>query len=364
MTSEVMAREPRLYKIAADARGLPSVAPMEWNKVRSFVLLSALILGLGAGQTAALAAEPPAQKDSLDHVLLWGRDIDQVSAIMAVKLGFQVRPGRNPGGVANRYVRLADRGYLELLGITRPDADMDPGMLADQASLKGGPGARSVGVRAAALDQVYAMLRDKAFGLTPVFTASANDPDGAGPTQPPRWRLFAFARPPLSSTVFFIDYAPGKTDPASVLDDRLAREHPNGARELSAFWLLSADAEADRKQLEKMGFGGARPVRVSQVAARGYCIPVGSGGVLALQPDGAGIAADALREGGPQVLGVSVGVADLDTARRRVERGYEQPLASYAGVLGKSFLAPTRNDLGMLIEFHAAAGTTTACGDR
>jgi hypothetical protein len=333
--------------------------------VRPFLLLSALILTLGVAAPATLAAPSSEPASQLDHVLLWGRDIDQVSAIMAVKLGFQVRPGRAPGGVANRYVRLADRGYIELLGVTRPNPDMDPGMLADQASLKGGPGARSVGVRSSALDQVHALLKGKGLAVTPVFTASANDPDGGGPTKPPRWRLFAFEQPPLSSTLFFIDYAPDKTDPASVADDLAARQHPNGARALSAFWLLSSDADADRKQLERLGFAGALPVRIPQISARGYCIPVGPNGVLALEPDGQGIAADALRDGGPQVLGVSIGVADLDAAKRRVERGYEQSLAGYKGVWGDAFLAPTHDDLGMFIEFHALPGTagSKTCGD-
>ncbi len=329
--------------------------------MRSFALFSALILA--AAPLAARAADPVVA-DKLDHALLWGRDIDQVSAIMAVKLGFQVRPGRDPGGVANRYVRLADGGYVELLGIARPKPDMDPGMLADQASLKGGPGARSVGLHSSALDAVHALMKDKGLAATPVFAASADDPDGQGPTKPPRWRLFAFERQPLSSSVFFIDYAPPRTDPASVTDDRIAREHPNGARSLSAFWLLSADAEADRQALEKMGFSGARPVRVAQVGAHGYCIPVGPDAVLALQPDGPGVAADALKAGGPQVLGISLGVADLDLAKRRVERGYEQALATYPGAWGPSFLAPTQGDLGMLIEFHAEPGkaTSQACG--
>lgn len=37
----------------------------------------------------------------VDHVLIWSRNIDQVTSIMAVKLGFQVRPGGDFGdGVA------------------------------------------------------------------------------------------------------------------------------------------------------------------------------------------------------------------------------------------------------------------------
>jgi hypothetical protein len=123
---------------------------------------------------------------------------------------------------------------------------------------------------------------------------------------------------------------------------------------VTAFWLLSADAAADRDRLARMGFGPATAVRLPQLAARGFCVAVGDKHVLTLQPDGPGLAADALRAGGPQVLGIDVAVADLEAARRRVARGYETPLATYPGLSGTSFLAPTRADLGMLVQFHAA----------
>jgi hypothetical protein len=321
--------------------------------LRILLALSALALSLGLNLPAQAATPAPA--DKLDHVLLWGRDIDQASAIMAVKLGFQVRPGRNPGGIANRYVRLADQGYLELLGITRPNPEFDPGMQADQASLHGGAGSRAFGLHSTTLDTVQADMKAQGLPVTPIFTADANDPDGQGPGKPPRWRLFAFERPVLSSSVFLIDYAAPMSNPANVADDKTARQHPNGARSLSAFWLLSADAGAEKAKLEKLGLTGAVPIRVPQVAAKGYCVAVGPNALLELEPDGAGVAADALREGGPQVLGVSLGVADLGAAKRRVERGYEQSLAGYQGLSGTSFLAPTGADLGMLIEFHAAS---------
>jgi hypothetical protein len=71
---------------------------------------------------------------------------------MTAKLGFQVVPGRNLGGVANRYIRMADGSYLELLDITRPEPDMAPGMLADHASLHGQAGSRTFGLRSTTLD--------------------------------------------------------------------------------------------------------------------------------------------------------------------------------------------------------------------
>ncbi|MEH6419647.1 VOC family protein [Pseudomonas sp. CGJS7] len=327
------------------------------------VLLSALLLGIHP--SAALAAETvPSSEPSteIDHALLWGRDIDEITADVTVKLGFQVRPGRNPGGVANRYVRMGDLSYIELFAKTRADPEMDPGMQADQASLRGGAGARTFGLRSTVLDKLPGQLRQQGFAPTPIFTAPLDDPDGDGPGHPPRWRLFAFAPQPLSSNLFFIDYAKLLATPTRTTDARIAPQHPNGARELSAIWLLSADADADRKQFEKMGLNGAVRVRIPQIAARGYCVPVGGKRLFALQPDGAGIAANVLREGGPQMLAISIGVADLEQAQRRVERGYETELARYRGALGEAFMAPTQADLGLLVEFHESARTPAGCG--
>ncbi|MEI7037197.1 VOC family protein [Fulvimonas yonginensis] len=276
---------------------------------------------------------------------------------MAVKLGFQVRPGRDPGGVENRYVRFADSSFVELLGITRPDPAFDPGMKEDRQALKGGPGSRTFGFRAAALDAIHRRLAGLGYAVTPFFTG----PDGARPG----WRLFAFDRAPLSSNTFFIDYAadyaPDQFDPANAGDHRVTREHPNGARELSAIWLLSGDADADRRQLAKMGFGHAVPVRLPQVGAAGFCVPVGPTALLALQPAGQGIAADTLASGGPRVLGVSFGVSDLGRAQRWAERGYQRKLTTYRGLSGESVLAPTQADLGLSVEFHATSPGRLPC---
>ncbi|MGO1002002.1 VOC family protein [Lysobacter sp. CA196] len=349
-----------LRTIALQVQRLGMKLKRSKSATRTFVLWSALILGIVP--SAAIAAESLGGTTEIDHALLWGRDIDQISAVMAVKLGFQVRPGRSTGGVANPYVRMADRSYLELFGILRADAELDPGMQADQASLRGGAGSRTFGLRSAILDQAHKFLQQQAFAPTPIFTAALTDPDGDGPTRPPRWRLFAFEPQPLSSHLFFIDYATLEASPGRASDARIAPRHPNSAQALTGLWLLSSDADADRKQFERMGLGGAKPVRIPQIAARGYCVPVGQKQVFALQPDGPGPAAEALRSGGEQVLGISMAVADIDVAKRRVERGYETELASYRGALGDAFLAPTQGDLGLLIEFHAASQAAACAG--
>lgn len=323
--------------------------------MRSLLFVSAWLLSLGLASAAP--ASPAQAPTRLDHVLLWGRNIDQITAVMAVKLGFQVRPGRDPGGVANRYIRFADTSFIELLGVTRPDPAFDPGMKEDQQALKGGPGSRTFGFRSSSLDAIRTALQAQHYAVTPFFAG----PDSAKPG----WRLFAFERAPLSSNTFFIDYkndyAPDQFDPTNAGDYRVTREHPNGARALSSIWLVSADADADRRQLEKMGFGHAVPVKRPELGAQGFCVPVGPTALLALQPDGTGLAAQAMASGGPRILGVSFAVADLGRAQRWVERGYERALPTYRGLSGDAFLAPTQDDLGLSIEFHAMASNGSPC---
>src|SRR6185312_9884487 len=98
---------------------------------------------------------PAAPATRLDHILLWGRGIDQATSVMAVKLGFQVRPGRDPGGVANRYIRFADSSFIELLGITRPNPEFDPGMKEDQQALKGGQGSSTFDFRTSSQNAIH-----------------------------------------------------------------------------------------------------------------------------------------------------------------------------------------------------------------
>jgi hypothetical protein len=325
--------------------------------MRLILFASACLLCLGVAHASTPPATPAAPVTRLDHILLWGHGIDQLTSTMAVKLGFQVRPGRDPGGVANRYIRFSDTSFIELLGVTRPDPTFDPGMKEDQQALKGGPGARTFGFRSSSIDTIRESLQALHYAVTPFFSG----PDSAKPG----WRLFAFDRAPLSSNTFFIDYkadyAPDQFDPTNADDYRVTREHPNGARVLSSIWLVSGDADADRRQLEKMGFGHAVPVTLPSVGAKGFCVPVGPTALLALQPVGQGLAQQTMTNGGPRVLGVSYGVADLGRAQRWVERGYERKLSTYPGLSGESFLSPTQDDLGLSIEFHAMRATGNPC---
>ena len=140
------------------------------NRMRLSSFVSASLLCLAAAQAAAVASTPASAPTRLDHILLWGRGIDQVTSVMAVKLGFQVRPGRDPDGVANRYIRFSDSSFIELLGITRANPTFDPGMKEDQQALKGGPGSRTFGFRTSSLEDIHRSLQALHYAVTPFFS--------------------------------------------------------------------------------------------------------------------------------------------------------------------------------------------------
>src|SRR4029078_6886123 len=89
---------------------------------------------------AATAASLPAQNRPLgarspDHVLIWTRNVDKLTAIMAVKLGFQVRPGGVFGdGVANCIIRFPNRSYLELLYFAKEPSELQGQARRDYAA--------------------------------------------------------------------------------------------------------------------------------------------------------------------------------------------------------------------------------------
>ena len=324
------------------------------------LLLAAIML------TAATAVAQPASAPAaasplfgsgrgLDHVLVWTRDRDGGTAALAVKLGFQVRPGGDFGdGIANRLVRFADRTYLELLFFTRPESGLEGDALAVWRSTARGTLADNFGLEVSDVDATAAHLRAGDWSLGPE-TPMTYDPDGPGPrpAEPARWRSIGFPTPPLSSSdLFFIHYAPQTMTPEQQADTAIFTRHPNGARRISAIWLLARDIDEEARRLRRIGFVEGRPVVLLHYGARGLRFAAGRGSILLITPIGPGAAAEALAARGPQVFGISVETDDLARARRIVQRGYGGELPTYAGPFGESFAAPTRSDLGLTIEFH------------
>lgn len=309
---------------------------------------------LALGMPSASAAQV-ASVGGLDHVLIWSRNIDQITSIMAVKLGFQVRPGGDFGdGVANRLIPFADGSYLELLYFTLPEAQLKGDPRKEYEATETGPNTSMFALEALDLEEIERQLRAKGWQLAP-SSPMTYDPDGDGP-QPPRqsmWRTVGFESPPLASgDLFFIDYNLPPSSPEDEADRTIFSRHPNGAQRISAIWLLGADAEAESEKLSRMGFKRAGTVSLKEQGLRGFRFDSAGETILALEPAGPGAAADALKKRGPHIYGMSIAVADVGLARRIAEWGYGREMTTYQGLLGNSFAAPTSAELGVLLEFH------------
>lgn len=325
-------------------------------------LLAALLIVAGAAASAQNDRPPSAAPDQLlgtggglDHVLLWTREADRETATLSVKLGFQVRQGGDFGnGIANRLINFADQTYLELLFFTRPAAELPEDVLPTYRFTERGSGANNFVAEVSDIDATATFLRGRGWTLGPESPATF-DPDGDGPRQPEPnlYRIAHFPTSPLaSSDLFFIRYRPFNFTPQQQADRAEFTRHPNGARRISAVWLLSANAGTEAEQLRRIGFRELGTVDLPHWSARGRRFAAARGSILVIEPAGPGSAAEALAARGPHFFGISVETGDLDRAVRLVRRGYGTAIETYTGPFGRSFAAPTRSDLGLTIEFH------------
>jgi hypothetical protein len=311
-------------------------------------IAAALLAWLAAA--AAPTADPVlGSGHGLDHVMVWTRDAEGTTRLMGEKLGFAVRPGGDFGnGIVNRLVRFPDRSYLELLSLTRP-GDKLKGDAADAFEfLSRGPGAESFALESTDLDAAAASWRAQKLDLYPEEPI-VYDPDGPGPrpAQEGLFRtLFLKERALRSGDLFLVSYR----HPAAA-----GPNHSNTAQGLTAIWLVTPDLRADSVRLEALGLRRVAPLAIARLSAHGFVFAAGRGKVLLLEPDGpGGRAAEALRMRPGRIFALSIAVADVEAAKRIVERGYHARLRPFRGLWGKSFEAPTQADLGFTIEFHAA----------
>jgi catechol 2,3-dioxygenase-like lactoylglutathione lyase family enzyme len=286
----------------------------------------------------------------LDHVGIAVRDLETAKKTYRDVLGFAVFAfGKFPSGnrSAGSYL---ESGLLELTTCWDP-AKTIGGVVAK--FLEKHEGALFVGLEASPVDDAAKLLRTRGFKIKgPESGSMSDDPDQHDPVpNVGSWRYAGFESGPVPAAhlpaksedaVFFIEYAPS-----------VGIVHANTAKKLSSVWMGVRELGTSVGAYESIGFRASRKLTVSQLGAQGQELEAGDGSILLLQPkNSTGSVASFLAERGAEgIMGVSIEVASLQTARSLLEANTKRQFEPYAGPYGESILIPPELTYGVWIEF-------------
>lgn len=280
---------------------------------------------LGApGATPAPTSSSPTVA-GLDHVVVAVEELAAATRRWEA-LGFVTKPGRpHDNGIENRHVKFPGGTEIELL--TVPDEGTDELTSEYRRHLRrGGDGPAFVALYAPDLDALRAELRDL-----------GHSPRGA------RYFVDLPTESPLRH-IFFGSRLPSPTDRPEDF------AHPNSARRLVAVWLAGDDLAAHEDLLVALGgtVSEEKAFTPRETPARVVRFGDGEGSVVLLP-------------GRPQrapdrpIVGVTVEVESLATARRVIEDGGLPTTALMPSDDGRSLFVPPGVAHGLWLELRQAA---------
>jgi catechol 2,3-dioxygenase-like lactoylglutathione lyase family enzyme/predicted lactoylglutathione lyase len=254
----------------------------------------------------------------IDHVGIAVRDLESAKNTYRQVLGFSVFAfGKESHGVRSGGSYL-ESGLLEL--VTPWDRTQPIGAVV-ATFLEKHEGAMYLGLDVSPVDETVKFLRTRGFNFQGPETGSMReDSDQHDYARlEGSWRLGGFESGPVpaahiptrsTDAIFFIQY-----------DPLAATVHPNTAKKLSSVWMAVRDLEATVKEYESMGFRSGRKLAAPQLGAKSQEIEAGDGIILLLQshqPTGK-VASFLAERGAEGIMGVSIEVASLQTARSLLE---------------------------------------------
>lgn len=62
---------------------------------------------------------------------------------------------------------------------------------------------------------------------------------------------------------------------------------------------------------------------------------------------------DAFQAQGSRIIGLRIETRNLKRAHSHIQRAYDSKLEIYPASLGEAFIAPTLDELGLVLEFHS-----------
>ena len=148
--------------------------------------------------------------------------------------------------------------------------------------------------------------------------------------------------------VVFVEYPP---DPKGYMPKPEERQHANTAKGIKSVWIAVTDLKAATKAYESVGLPVGEKRRLPQLGAIGSEIKAGQGVILLLQPTShSGKVAKFLEDRGEGIMGISIEVSRLMTARKLLQMNTKRKFTPYGGPYGMSVLIPAQITHGVWVE--------------
>jgi catechol 2,3-dioxygenase-like lactoylglutathione lyase family enzyme len=310
--------------------------------------LLALVLG---GQASA---QQLGDGRGVDHVglLVRSENFDSAANVFTSQLGFAATPALlSPLGAKNRLIWFADQSYLEIDTITELNEFTAPFV----AFLENHEGAKFYGTEVVDANQAVSFLTGAGYpnvGPIPALPLTIEETGEVIGLSPLWSSIILTSRVAPDNSNFFLDYDEAQVQQMFVDFPSLApRPHPNTAQKIDALWLVVSDLDA------AIGFyaGLGLPVqfehkKIQYLGGRGAEVRYHNSTLVLLEPDGPGPVADFAAERGEGILGVSLQVGDLETARALINGNTGLNLQTFKYKGRERFLVPASLTHGLLIE--------------
>lgn len=290
----------------------------------------------------------------IDHVahLVRLENFTATGNVFTEKLGFSATPPLlSPLGGKNQLIWFDDLTYLELLTFTAENEFTAP-FLAFLAEHEGG---KFFGSEVTDFTAALNFLNGAGYpAVGPIPAAPlVLEPTGEVVGATPLWYsviLAAVVAPDNSE--FFLDYDEAQVQAMFDAFPALApRPHANTAHKIDTLWLVVPDLDAAIDFYAGLGLEvRGKHKKIHYLGARGAEVDLGNATLALLRPDGPGLTADFVADRGQGILGASIEVGHLGTARHLVNTNTGLHLRSFKYKGRERFLIPAAVTRGLLLE--------------
>lgn len=316
------------------------------------ILLTVVCGLLALGGPAA--AQELGDGRGIDHVaaLVRPENFDAAGEVWSDDLGFALTPALlSPIGAKNRLIWFDDLSYLEIATFTELNGFTAPFL----AFLEDHEGGKFYGTDVADAAQAIAFLTGAGYpNVGPIPTAPLTiEATGEVLGLIPLWESIVLTeRVAPDNSNFFLDYNEAQVQRLFIeFPSTAPQPHPNTAQKIDTLWLVVADLDAAIDFYEGLGLKvAAKNQKIHYLGARGAEVRYNNNTLALLEPDGPGLVADFAAERGEGIMGASIQVGDLETARALVNGNTGLNLQSFKDKGQDRFLIPSSLTNEFLIE--------------